>query len=93
MEVTHWGWYYPVSNFTILKKVKTRTMTGVMHSIARLIWAYENKQFNPKFSSRLVKVVVILVFVKVQIQIHGCDIMFNKIGETLHGMIKWECIA
>ena len=49
MKVTHWGWYYPVSNFVFTEEVKTRTMTGVMHSIARLIWAYENKEFNPKF--------------------------------------------
>jgi len=49
MKVTHWGWYYPVSNFVFAEEVKKRTMTSVAQSIARLIWAYENKQFNPKF--------------------------------------------
>jgi len=49
MKVTHWGWYYPVSNFVFAEEVKKRTMTSVAQSIAKLIWAYENKQFNPKF--------------------------------------------
>lgn len=52
MEVTHWGWYYPVSNFVYTEKVKTRTMSAVTDSIAKLLSAYENREFNPKFFFR-----------------------------------------
>jgi CRISPR/Cas system-associated exonuclease Cas4 (RecB family) len=49
MEVSHWGWYYPVANHITVEPVKTRTMTSVMNHIAELIHAYENKHFAPKF--------------------------------------------
>ena len=47
--VTHWGWYYPVSNYVFAQPVKTRSMTSVMYSIAKLLRAYEMKQFPTKF--------------------------------------------
>ena len=49
VPVTHWGWYYPVSNYVFAQPVKTRSMTSVMNNIAKLIWAYERKQFPTKF--------------------------------------------
>jgi len=49
VPVTHWGWYYPVSNYVFAQTVKTRSMTSVMNNIAKLIWSYEQKQFPTKF--------------------------------------------
>ena len=49
IPVTHWGWYYPVSNYVFAQPVKTRSMTSVMYSIAKLLRAYEMKQFPTKF--------------------------------------------
>ena len=48
-KVTHWGWYYPVSNYVFSQKVAKRTMTSVMNHIAHLIWSYENSHFPAKF--------------------------------------------
>ena len=48
-SVTHWGWYYPVSNYATSEKVKSRTMVSVMNHIAHLIWSYENQEFPAKF--------------------------------------------
>ena len=48
-KVTHWGWYYPVSNYVFSEAVKKRTMTSVMNNIAKLIWSYENSHFPAKF--------------------------------------------
>ncbi len=47
--VSHWGWYYPASNYVYAEKAKTRTMTSVMYSIAKLILAYERTHFPTKF--------------------------------------------
>ena len=49
IPVTHWGWYYPVSNYVFAQEVKKRSMTSVMYSIAKLLRAYETKQFPTKF--------------------------------------------
>lgn len=49
MKVTHWGWYYPVSNYVYVEPIKTRTMTSVKDSIARLLQAYEQENFPTKF--------------------------------------------
>ena len=49
MTVSHWGWYYPVSNYVFVEEAKTRSMTSVKDSIAKLILAYENKEFPTKF--------------------------------------------
>ena len=49
MEVSHWGWYYPVANHITVEPIKKRTMTSVMNHIAELIYAYEQKNFPPKF--------------------------------------------
>ena len=72
-KVTHWGWYYPVSNYVFSEGVKKRTMTSVMNNIAKLIWSYENSHFPAKFSIRLVRIVLSLVSVMRHKLIHGCD--------------------
>jgi CRISPR/Cas system-associated exonuclease Cas4 (RecB family) len=49
MKVTHWGWYYPVSNYIYAEPIKKQSMTSVMNNIAKLIYAYENSEFPHKF--------------------------------------------
>jgi hypothetical protein len=49
MPVTHWGWYYPVSNYVFAEEKVKASMTSVMRTIGKIIWAYENNQFEPKF--------------------------------------------
>jgi len=47
--VSHWGWYYPASNFVFAEEAKKRTLTSVMKNIAKLIWSYENNHFPTKY--------------------------------------------
>lgn len=49
MKVTHWGWYYPVSNYIYVEQRKKQSMTSVKNNIAKLIQAYENENFPTKF--------------------------------------------
>ena len=49
LEVSHWGWYYPVANHITVEPVKKRTRTSVMNNIAKLIHSYEQKHFETKF--------------------------------------------
>lgn len=49
MKVTHWGWYYPAANHITVEPIKKRSMTGILHDIAKLIQAYEQKNFPTKF--------------------------------------------
>jgi len=49
MEISHWGWYYPVSNHVQVEPIKTRSMTSVKDNIARLISAYIEKEFPTKW--------------------------------------------
>lgn len=49
MAVTHWGWYYPVSNHVEVEPVKKQSMTSVKRNIAKLIQAYEQNYFEAKF--------------------------------------------
>ena len=49
MAVSHWGWYYPVSNYVYVEPVKPRSMTSVKNNIAKLLYAYEQKEFPTKF--------------------------------------------
>ena len=48
-KVTHWGWYYPASNYIYAEERKKRSMTSVMNNIAKLIHHYERQQFPAKF--------------------------------------------
>ena len=43
MQVTHWGWYYPASNYVYAEEIKKASKTSVLKSIAKIIWAYENE--------------------------------------------------
>lgn len=52
VPVTHWSWYYPTSNYIYVEEVKKSSVTSVMKSIARLIYAYEQKNFPAKFFYR-----------------------------------------
>jgi len=49
MKVTHWGWYYPVSNYMYVEEAKKRSMTSVVDGIAKLLHAYEEGHFPAKF--------------------------------------------
>ncbi len=49
VPVTHWSWYYPISNYIYVEEVKKTSMNAMMKSIARLIYAYERKNFPAKF--------------------------------------------
>ena len=49
MSVTHWGWYYPVSNYMYVEEAKKRSMTSVIDGIAKLLHAYERQNFPAKF--------------------------------------------
>jgi hypothetical protein len=48
-KVTHWGWYYPASNYIYAEERKKRSMTSVMNNIAKLIHHYERNRFPTKF--------------------------------------------
>ena len=48
-RVSHWGWYYPASNYAFVEERKTRSVTSMMHSIAKLIHTYEQGLFPTKF--------------------------------------------
>ena len=52
VPVSHWGWYYPASNYVYAEKVKKTTMTALWKNIAKLIHAYENETFPTKFFFR-----------------------------------------
>ena len=49
VPVTHWAWYYPISNYVYVEPIKKTSMTAMMKSIARLIHAYERKSFPAKY--------------------------------------------
>tara|TARA_R110002012_G_scaffold22953_5_gene78481 strand:+ start:1517 stop:2416 length:900 start_codon:yes stop_codon:yes gene_type:complete len=46
IPITHWGWYYPVSNYVYIENVKTSSAKAVIRGITQLIKAYENKAFG-----------------------------------------------
>ena len=49
MKVTHWGWYYPASNYVFAEKVKKASMTSVLKALAKMIWDYENQEYATKY--------------------------------------------
>jgi RecB family exonuclease len=49
MEVSHWGWYYPAADHFYVEPIIKTSMTSLKNSIAKLIKAYEEKNFEPKF--------------------------------------------
>ena len=49
IPITHWGWYFPVSNYVHIEKVKKSSMTALMRGITQIIKAYENEEFPAKY--------------------------------------------
>tara|TARA_R110002167_G_scaffold73737_5_gene206511 strand:- start:937 stop:1806 length:870 start_codon:yes stop_codon:yes gene_type:complete len=47
--VTHWGWFFPASNYVYVEEVKTRSMTAVLNSMRKLIKAYIEADFPYAF--------------------------------------------
>jgi CRISPR/Cas system-associated exonuclease Cas4 (RecB family) len=47
--ITHWGWYYPASNYICVEPVKKQTMNAMLKSIAEMIYSYELNEFQPSF--------------------------------------------
>tara|TARA_R100000750_G_C2328323_1_gene89130 strand:+ start:17 stop:889 length:873 start_codon:yes stop_codon:yes gene_type:complete len=49
IPITHWGWYFPVSNYLHTEKVKKSSMTALMRGITQMINAYEEEEFPAKY--------------------------------------------
>ncbi len=49
IPITHWGWYYPASNYISVEEVKKRSETSVINGIIKIIEAYEAGSFPTKF--------------------------------------------
>jgi len=49
IPVTHWAWYYPISNYFYVEPVKKTSHNSMIKSIAKLIHSYENESFPAKF--------------------------------------------
>ena len=49
LSMSHWGWYYPASNYVLVEPVKKRSETAVIKGIQDLIEAYENGVFPTKY--------------------------------------------
>ena len=49
IPITHWGWYFPVSNYIHIEKVKKSSTTALMRGITQLIKAYEEEEFPAKY--------------------------------------------
>ena len=48
-NVTHWGWFYPDSNYCYVEKCKLASQTALKKSFAKLIHAYERKNFPTSY--------------------------------------------
>jgi len=48
-EITHWGWYYPASNYVYVEEVNKRSITSMKKSLAELIHSYEQNNFKPSY--------------------------------------------
>jgi hypothetical protein len=47
--VTHWGWFYPASNYLYVEPVKPRSMTSVINALGKLVDAYLTQDFPYKY--------------------------------------------
>jgi len=47
--ITHWGWFYPASNYLYVEEVKPRSMTSVLASLGKLVDAYLTQDFPYKY--------------------------------------------
>ena len=43
---THWGWYFPASNYVYAEKVSARSEQAMLRSIAKLINSYKEDEFD-----------------------------------------------
>jgi len=43
---THWGWYFPASNYVYAEKVTDRSEQAMLRSMKKLINSYEEEEFN-----------------------------------------------
>tara|TARA_R110002012_G_scaffold183332_2_gene349705 strand:+ start:1407 stop:2276 length:870 start_codon:yes stop_codon:yes gene_type:complete len=46
---THWGWYYPASNYVYAEKVSKRSETAVKRSFEKLINSYLENEFKASY--------------------------------------------
>ena len=49
IDITHWGWFYPASNYVYGEKASKRTSTAVLRSIDKLIAHYKANEFPADF--------------------------------------------
>ncbi len=49
MKVTHWGWYYPASNYTYVEECKPSSHTAVLKGLVELLASYEKDNFYAKY--------------------------------------------
>jgi CRISPR/Cas system-associated exonuclease Cas4 (RecB family) len=49
VPITHWGWYFPTSNYIYVEPVKTRTMNAMKQTLAEMIYAYELAEFPSSY--------------------------------------------
>ena len=49
VPITHWGWYYPVSNYIYVEAVKKQSLTAVMRGITKMIKSYEEGEFEAQY--------------------------------------------
>ena len=52
IPITHWGWYYPASNYLHIEEKKKSSLTSVMKGIAELIFSYEEGIFPAKYFAK-----------------------------------------
>jgi CRISPR/Cas system-associated exonuclease Cas4 (RecB family) len=48
-NITHWGWFYPDSNFCYIEECKKASITALKKKFARLIHAYERNNFPASY--------------------------------------------
>ena len=56
-DITHWGWYYPESNYTYVEPIKKSSTNAVLRAMTNLCKAYEDridgeKDFPAKFYAK-----------------------------------------
>ena len=49
IPITHWGWYYPVSNYMHVEPVKKQSLTAVYRGITKMIKSFEEGEFEAKY--------------------------------------------
>ena len=49
IPITHWGWFYPDSNYHYVEECKPASQTALKKSFAKLIKSYENENFPASY--------------------------------------------